>query len=539
MPVSFRTFRNLGVGSMILMLAVVSFMPSLIMTRLSRPNAMISLELSALIESAEINNLFKKARGDFDKFISQEENTVPSVIDSLDKAMVISQALFILFENKPEEREMVLKFGAEAKRFKTAIMAYREEIEYDPAGSSALAMKQIATNAEINSNEILSRLIANVYQDTRTAFKIQDKILKESQILAWVVLIVGIICSLSFIFLMSRALTRPIKSLLEGTKRIARGDLTSRVKVETKDEIGQFAASFNKMAEEINLYIQKEKELTTIAVVAAEAEKKKAEELEQAYQNLKEMKDMLIQAEKLNAVGQLASSIAHEVRNPLSIILQGVDYLEKTPALIKEKDVMDALGVLKYNVERANKIITALLDFSKSTELSLHPQSINSVIESSLLLVGHQVHLKNIKITRELQEGLPRVLVDITKIEQVFINLFLNAVQAMAAGGTLFIRSYPGQLKPAQNELDTKNKAAFASGNQAVIVEVEDTGSGIPEKYITKIFEPFFTTKGPRDGSGLGLAVSKNIIDMHQGFIAVESREGAGSKFIITLRLAE
>lgn len=164
------------------------------------------------------------------------------------------------------------------------------------------------------------------------------------------------------------------------------------------------------------------------------------------------------------------------------------------------------------------------MDFSRATKLELHPESIAAVLESSLNLV--KTELKQITVVREIQEGLPQVLVDKNKLTQVFINLFMNAIHAMPEGGRLTIRSFVQQSEETIRE-------------KAVVVEIEDTGMGISEENLERIFDPFFTTKGMGKGTGLGLSISRNIIIMHKGLIEVKSQVKKGTRVIITLIISK
>ncbi|MBU1061900.1 MAG: hypothetical protein KJ952_04195, partial [Candidatus Omnitrophica bacterium] len=145
------------------------------------------------------------------------------------------------------------------------------------------------------------------------------------------------------------------------------------------------------------------------------------------------------------------------------------------------------------------------------------------------------VKLESIKFVKQLNTDLPLVSVDKGKMEQVFLNLFLNAIQAMPKGGTLFIRSYATQLAKSSEQTETRTKDSFKPREKAVVVEIEDTGIGISQEDIERIFDPFYTTKGPRGGTGLGLTVTGNIIKMHKALMEIESKLGKGTKFIITL----
>jgi signal transduction histidine kinase len=261
---------------------------------------------------------------------------------------------------------------------------------------------------------------------------------------------------------------------------------------------------------------------------------KRAEELRMAYDELKEMQDKLIQSEKLKAIGQLASGVAHEMRNPLGIIMQGVAYLEQIIPL-EAKDPRETLSILRESAQRADRIVISLLDFSRSAKLELHPEYIDSILENSLNLV--KTELKHIEVARDIQKDLPRVLVDKNKLTQVFINLFINAVHAMSEAGKLTIRSFVKQMEETKS-IDEKSEGSFKAGEKVVVVEIEDTGMGISEENLKRIFDPFFTTKGPGKGTGLGLSVSRNIIIMHKGLIEVKSQVKKGTRIIITLRIS-
>jgi signal transduction histidine kinase len=261
----------------------------------------------------------------------------------------------------------------------------------------------------------------------------------------------------------------------------------------------------------------------------------KEHEMLDTYTKLKETQAQLIQAEKLYAVGQLASGVAHEVRNPLAIILQGVNYLESKLSNT-EVDIQETLSVLKESVKRADKIINALLDFSRATILELRPENINNIIESSLSLIRNHLANKNIEITTELKHGIHKVLVDKNRLEQVFINILLNAIQAMPGGGRIIIRSSDKQLWNAKHGIGGKEVDRLQLGKSIVVVEIEDTGEGIPPENLKKVFDPFFTTKGPSGGCGLGLSVTHSIISMHKGLIEIESQPGKGTKVTIVLR---
>lgn len=189
------------------------------------------------------------------------------------------------------------------------------------------------------------------------------------------------------------------------------------------------------------------------------------EELEMSLKKLKETQNQLIHVEKMEAVGRMASGIAHEVKNPLGIILQGINYFEKAvpPG---EKENHEVLRMMKEGVVRADNIIRALLDFSRTEEFNKESQDINSIIETSLDLIGHRIKLNDIELVCELSKDLPKVLADKGKIEQVFVNLLDNAVDAMPKGGKLYIRSGLIKLKEPLSVPENREQHAFKLGEK-------------------------------------------------------------------------
>ncbi|MFC1621336.1 ATP-binding protein [Candidatus Omnitrophota bacterium] len=330
-----------------------------------------------------------------------------------------------------------------------------------------------------------------------------------------------------------------ILSLTKAVKHISQGNLNPVFGgniLKSNDEIGLLGSAFREMTINLHKVTASRDELNKEI-----KEREKGEQaLRVAYAKIRETQNQLIQSAKMGAVGQLASGVAHEVKNPLGIVLQGISYLDrKVPK--DDQEFCTVIEMMRRNIKRSDDIIRALVDFSRVSKLKINPEDVNSVVESSLILTQYKFKLENIEIIRDVEENLPKVLVDKGKMEQVFVNLTLNALQSMPHGGKLIIRTYQTQLDRPMKGLSDENKDHkdhFVVGDKVVCAEIEDTGVGIPKEHLNRIFEPFFTTKGPKEGAGLGLAVTKNIIDMHKGLIEVESKEGKGTKFIIILKVA-
>ena len=244
----------------------------------------------------------------------------------------------------------------------------------------------------------------------------------------------------------------------------------------------------------------------------------------------KQTEEELIRSEKLASLGQLAASVAHEVNNPLAGIMVYVKLLLKKYQAKELQAEWTETQLLKMEKEldRTTRIIRNLLDFARQSEPSMRPISINQVIESALLLVGHQIDLENIKLEKKLAKQLPLVQADPDKIQQVLINIILNATQAMPKGGTITIAT-----STAEEVLINE------SPKNTVQIDIKDTGVGIPKENLNQLFTPFFTTKEKGKGVGLGLSVVHGIIERHKGKIKVESQPNVGTTFTIYLEVMD
>lgn len=230
-------------------------------------------------------------------------------------------------------------------------------------------------------------------------------------------------------------------------------------------------------------------------------------ELLGVYENLQQTQTKLIQAEKLESIGRLAAGIAHEVKNPLAILLMGVGYFEDSlPPGEPATDVI--LHDMRDAVERADAIIRELLDYASPRLLETTVQDLNSIVDRALRLVHHELRVHHITVVRDFTTHLPGRRIDRIRIEQVFVNLFMNASQAMPGGGTLTVRTL--------------------TRDDDVVAEVLDTGCGIPPESLAKVFDPFFTTKPVGIGTGMGLAVAKQILLQHAGDLSLTNRPTGG-----------
>ncbi len=260
-------------------------------------------------------------------------------------------------------------------------------------------------------------------------------------------------------------------------------------------------------------------------------ERKRAEEeLKNAYKKLQQTQIQLIQAEKMNVIGGLASGVAHEVKNPLATILYGIEYLNSALKTNDEK-VNLTLDSIKEATKSANTIIKGLLDFASLTNLKRSPENMNSLIEQAINLTRPQCERVKVKLETRLDPELPLVKVDRNRIEQVIVDLIVNANYAMTeSGGVLTIKTYTKKFADQDIGWVDRRGRSFAKGDDVVVVDLEDTGPGIKEEYLIKIFDPFFTTRRAAGGVGLGLSIARTIMNSHGGIISLNNKQGGGAR---------
>ncbi len=332
--------------------------------------------------------------------------------------------------------------------------------------------------------------------------------------LGFIIVLVGIGVS----YFIASGVVKPVEHLVKITDKVASGDLTQKVEISSRDEIGLLASQFNQMTKSLEQLIdEKESVMDQLKNVNKELSSINVE-LVQKNEQLNEAQEQLVRTEKLAAVGTLASGVSHELRNPLSAIKNAVFLLKRrlskeTIPDIDEK-VIQFLDIMDKEIDRCSKIINDLLGFTRVTKPARSGSDINTVINETLSRVEIA---ENIKLSKNLQPNLPMIMMDANQIGQVLINLIENACQAMTDNGKL--------------EISTK------VSKSRMEVEIGDSGCGIPENEVKKIFDPLFTTKP--SGTGIGLAVCYGIIQKHNGVIDVKSQEGIGTTMFIKLPLEE
>jgi two-component system NtrC family sensor kinase len=323
--------------------------------------------------------------------------------------------------------------------------------------------------------------------------------------------------SLFIIFFTRRFLSRPIQKLIEGTKAVSQMELDKPLDiVDSSEELDELARSFEIMRDRLRTALAEINQFTQNLEIKVED---RTRQLKAAHQKL-------LQSDRLASLGQLSASVAHEINNPISGVLNLSMLMQR---MLKEdgipphriEEFRKYLSQVTSETARVGRIVSDLLAFSRRSKPQRAPADLNKIVKMTVSLTQHKMRLSNIELETNLNEGLPAVPCDPSQIQQVVLNLLLNAAEA------------------TQSKAERRVSISTAAAEGGVRLIVSDNGEGIPPENLAKIFHPFFTTKSEGKGVGLGLAVSYGIIEAHGGEIEVKSTVGEGTTFTVSLPLEQ
>lgn len=416
------------------------------------------------------NNILESRRYEKNYFLYGSDDSLYDSITMIQKASEISDAILQHDEDLviiPKLRELETHMHAYTKNIYELLALKKTNLEHYQA-----------TTEEIRHyGKIISEISEHIVNDEKTQIHSMVSLLRE-QLIVWssVAIFIGIILSLlivSFVF-------KPLAAIKRATQAIARGRFSRIEVINTKDEIQQVMEAFNIMVQE-----------------------------------LERRQDQLIQAEKLSSLGTLTAGVAHQLNNPLNNISTSCQIA------IDEFEAGDAplLKRMLHNIDqetlRARDVVKSLLEFARSQDFTLRRASLAEIAHKAALLAKSQVP-PDIDVSIRIPDDLVLAM-DVQRMQEVFINMIINAAQAIERQGRITIAA----------EVD--------AAAREVVIEISDTGLGITERNLARIFDPFFTTKEEGQGTGLGLSVVYGIIQQHQGNITVQSSPGQGTSFFVRL----
>jgi two-component system, NtrC family, sensor kinase len=445
----------------------------------------------------------------------------------IDRIRIFNRSGRVMFSTKPEASTQADKTSETCSMCHSALepkvkidAPSRSSIFTDPGedGRRKLAMitpiynEAACSNSDCHAHPAAVRVLGVL--DLAMDLDTVDQEIRTAHLRTFIVVGIQILLiGLFTIFFTRHFVDSPIKKLIAGTKQVGLTRLDSPIEIHGSVELEELASSFNDMRRRLNQSIDEINQFTQ------SLETKVQERTEQ----LKVAQRKLVQSDRLASLGQLSASVAHEINNPLSGVLNLSKLMQR---IIKEDGIpveripefRRYLSQVVDETSRAGRIVTDLLTFSRRPKPQRTPVDLNGIIESTLSIISHKLKLANVELSLHLSPNLPPVQCDASQMQQVIINLVMNAAEATVkcAQGIVTLSTLPGP------------------GN-VVVLEIRDNGEGIPPQNLPKIFDPFFTTKEEGKGVGLGLAVVYGIIDSHGGDIEVTSNVGTGTLFTVTL----
>ena len=405
--------------------------------------------------------------------------------DSLREAMSYVERVKVLY-NSREAEILSLKEGPQTPAFYRTLLGYEKALEemqsWWKAGAPRLSAPDLS-RMEDSLRNLGQELLAMTESWEKQERILIDRLFQRALYLFLISVVVFIAVGIVVAFYLARLLVRPMFQMQQAMGKIAHGDFTPIPETACpSEEFSTLFCAFNRMIQE-----------------------------------LQEHQEQLLQSRKIAAIGTLTSGIAHELNNPINNIVLTAETLKEDFRELSPEEALSLIQDILGQSERAAEIVKDLLDFSRSERPEFEAVAISSLLNDTLKLVKNQLMLSAVELETELPTDLPLVSADRKSLRQAFLNLFINAIQAMPKGGTLIIRAYA------------------PDGQPWVKVDVVDTGVGIAAENLSRLFEPYFTTKEVGRGTGLGLAVTYSILQKHGGRIEVHSTPGQGSTFSVSL----
>ncbi len=405
---------------------------------------------------------------------------------SLKEALSFVQRVEELYSSH-EDEILRLKWGSKDPEFIRTLTAYKTvliqiQTEIQPRGPG----EELNFSKLEDSLRNLGQNLVEITERWEKEERIQiDRLFQRAMFLFLMSILIFLGLGILVAFYLARVLVRPMDQMHKAMDKIAHGDFTPIPESSSSEEFRSLFRAFNRMSHE-----------------------------------LEEHQEQLLQSRKIAAIGTLTSGIAHELNNPINNIVLTAETLKEDFSQLEQEEARGLIHDILIQADRASEIVKGLLDFSRSERPEFEPLAVSGVIDETLKLVRNQVMLSGIQVEREIPPEIPLISGDRKSLQQVFLNLFINAIQAMPDGGSLLINVH-------------------TEDGHWLKIEIEDTGLGIEPEHLPRIFDPFYTTKEVGRGTGLGLSVTYGIIEKHGGHIEAHSQKGQGTSFTITLPILQ
>jgi signal transduction histidine kinase len=405
---------------------------------------------------------------------------------SLKEALSFVQRVEELYGSH-EDEILRLKWGSKDPEFTRTLTAYKTvliqiQTRIKPRGPGETLNFSNLEDSLRNLGQNLVEITERWEKEERVQI---DRLFQRAMYLFLVSILIFLGLGILVAFYLARLLVRPMDQMQGAMEKIAHGDFTPIPASSRSEEFRSLFRAFNRMIQE-----------------------------------LEEHQEQLLQSRKIAAIGTLTSGIAHELNNPINNIVLTAETLKEDFSQLDQEEAQGLIHDILIQADRASEIVKGLLDFSRSERPEFEPLAISRVIDETLKLVRNQVMLSGIQVEKKTPPEMPLISGDRKSLQQVFLNLFINAIQAMPDGGSLQIK--------VQTE-----------DSQWLKIEIGDTGVGIEPEHLPRIFDPFYTTKEVGRGTGLGLSVTYGIIEKHGGHIEAHSQKGQGTIFAITLPIVQ
>lgn len=432
---------------------------------------------------------------------STDPSEVSKYVDKSAEACYVchAQAQPLVHLNRPDRYRIFQVAGAKDPAMKTRVLGIINPIENGPACS----------NAECHAHPASQKILGVL--DTQVSMEKADADLRAGTRLMVAYTAVGLLLLvvLTTVFVW-RVVGRPVRLLQTGTERLSQGELGYQIELAASDELGALALSFNAMSRDL---LDAHNQITAWTRTLEDR-------VEQKTGELKRVHEQVLQVEKMASIGRMASVLAHEINNPLSGILTYAKLLhrwvERLPDDAKKQEMLASLDLISSESRRCGDLVKNLLTFARVSPINLGWTDLNAVVQLCVRLIQHKMEMSGVQWHLDLDPKLPKSYCDAAQIEQLLLALSMNAIEAMPRGGNLWLTT-------------------AAAEDDHVTLKVRDDGCGIPPELMQNIFEPFHTTKQGGSSAGLGLAVSRSIVERHHGRIEVQSEAGRGTTFTITL----